>query len=59
MKGQEIMANALTTGANPLEASPFAVSWQKLLMWIFIITDGLLFAVVVIGFSVQLLLESG
>ena len=24
--------------------SPFAVSWQKLMMWIFIITDGLLFA---------------
>lgn len=24
--------------------APFAVSWQKLMMWIFIITDGLLFA---------------
>jgi cytochrome c oxidase subunit 3 len=26
------------------QTSPFAVSWQKLMMWIFIITDGLLFA---------------
>ena len=38
------MADALTTGANPEQASPFAVGWQKLMMWIFIVTDGLLFA---------------
>ncbi len=25
-------------------SSPFSVSWQKLMMWIFIVTDGLLFA---------------
>ncbi|MFQ5662604.1 MAG: cytochrome c oxidase subunit 3 [Terriglobia bacterium] len=25
-------------------ASPFAVSWQKLMMWVFIVTDALLFA---------------
>ncbi|MDA2934606.1 cytochrome c oxidase subunit 3 [Acidobacteria bacterium AH-259-D05] len=35
-----------STEQSPLgvTASPFAVSWQKLMMWIFIITDGLLFA---------------
>ena len=38
------MADAITTGASQEEASPFAVSWQKLMMWIFIVTDGLLFA---------------
>ena len=38
------------TGAQALDASwgggtsPFNVSWQKLMMWIFIITDALLFA---------------
>ncbi len=38
------MADAITTGTSPQETSPFAVDWQKLMMWIFIITDGLLFA---------------
>jgi len=30
--------------ASETQASPFAVSWQKLMMWIFIVGDGLLFA---------------
>ncbi len=29
---------------GPERPAPYAVSWQKLMMWIFIITDGLLFA---------------
>jgi cytochrome c oxidase subunit 3 len=39
----EAVANdvALSTGA---EASPFGASWAKLMMWVFIVTDGLLFA---------------
>ena len=38
------MADAITTGASQEQVSPFAVGWQKLMMWIFIVTDGLLFA---------------
>ncbi len=41
------MANAIegTPSPSPAEPlSPLAVSWQKLMMWCFIITDGLLFA---------------
>lgn len=33
------------------EASPFAVSWQKVMMWLFIITDGLLFAGLLVGYG--------
>lgn len=32
--------------------SPFDVSWQKLMMWIFIITDALLFAGLLVGYGV-------
>lgn len=31
--------------------SPFAVSWQKLMMWLFIITDALLFAGLLSGYG--------
>lgn len=31
--------------------SPFGVSWRKLMMWIFIITDGLLFAGLLAGYG--------
>lgn len=31
--------------------SPFAVSWNKLMMWLFIITDGLLFAGFLAGYG--------
>jgi cytochrome c oxidase subunit 3 len=31
---------------------PFDVSWQKLMMWIFIITDALLFAGLLVGYGV-------
>ena len=31
--------------------SPFAVSWRKLMMWLFIITDGLLFAGLLAGYG--------
>ena len=34
-------------------ASPFATSWQKLMMWIFIVTDGLLFAGLLVGYGVM------
>jgi cytochrome c oxidase subunit 3 len=34
-------------------ASPFAVSWQKLMMWIFIVTDALLFAGLLVGYGVM------
>jgi len=33
-------------------ASPFGVSWQKLMMWIFIVTDALLFAGLLVGYGV-------
>ncbi len=32
-------------------SSPFAVSWNKLMMWVFIITDGLLFAGFLAGYG--------
>lgn len=31
--------------------SPFAVSWQKLMMWVFIVTDALLFAGLLVGYA--------
>jgi cytochrome c oxidase subunit 3 len=33
------------------EASPFGANWQKLMMWIFIVTDGLLFAGLLAGYG--------
>jgi cytochrome c oxidase subunit III len=33
--------------------SPFAVSWQKLMMWIFIVTDALLFAGLLVAYGVM------
>jgi cytochrome c oxidase subunit 3 len=33
-------------------ASPFGVTWQKLMMWIFIVTDALLFAGLLVGYGV-------
>lgn len=33
------------------ETSPFAASWQKVMMWLFIITDGLLFAGLLAGYG--------
>ncbi|MFQ5776903.1 MAG: cytochrome c oxidase subunit 3 [Terriglobia bacterium] len=33
------------------ESSPFAVSWQKLMMWVFIVTDALLFAGLLAGYG--------
>ena len=38
--------NTLGTTASPWSGgvAPFGVSWQKLMMWAFIVTDGLLFA---------------
>jgi cytochrome c oxidase subunit 3 len=33
-------------------ASPFGVPWQKLMMWIFIVTDALLFAGLLVGYGV-------
>ena len=35
----EVPGSALVSGATP-----FAASWQKLMMWVFIVTDALLFA---------------
>ena len=32
--------------------APFATTWQKLMMWIFIITDGLLFGGLLVGYGV-------
>ncbi len=34
------------------DGSPFAVSWQKLMMWIFIVSDALLFAGLLTGYGV-------
>jgi len=47
-----------TSAAQAIESSwsggvaPFATSWQKLMMWIFIITDGLLFGGLLVGYGV-------
>ena len=41
----------LTTVPESCVASPFAVSWQKLMLWIFIVTDGLLFAGFLAGYG--------
>lgn len=43
----EAMSAAWTGGV-----SPFAVSWQKLMMWIFIVTDALLFAGLLVAYGV-------
>ena len=40
-EARTIDATKLTSGGS---VSPFAVSWQKLMMWVFIVTDALLFA---------------
>lgn len=32
-------------------SSPFAVSWRKLMLWLFIVTDGLLFAGLLAGYG--------
>lgn len=42
-------AGAAWTGG----VSPFAISWQKLMMWIFIITDALLFAGLLVSYGVM------
>src|SRR3990172_13354306 len=41
----------LTNVPESCVASPFAVSWQKLILWIFIVTDGLLFAGFLAGYG--------
>ena len=38
-------------GAQEVEESPLGVSWQKLMMWIFIVSDGLLFAGLLSGYA--------
>ncbi|MCS7311814.1 MAG: cytochrome c oxidase subunit 3 [Acidobacteria bacterium] len=43
----EMVPESLWSGG----VSPFGVSWQKLMMWIFIITDGLLFAGLLAGYG--------
>jgi cytochrome c oxidase subunit 3 len=43
----QAMSTAWTGGV-----SPFAVSWQKLMMWIFIVTDALLFAGLLVAYGV-------
>ena len=41
----------LTTVQESSVPSPFAVSWQKLMLWIFIVTDALLFAGFLAGYG--------
>jgi cytochrome c oxidase subunit 3 len=51
------MTDAASTHVAPLEASwgggvsPFGASWQKTMMWIFIVTDGLLFSGLLSGYG--------
>ncbi|HLE69100.1 MAG TPA: cytochrome oxidase subunit III, partial [Vicinamibacteria bacterium] len=48
------MSNTAAAMTSPLTgtASPFGVAWQKLMMWIFIVTDALLFAGLLVGYGV-------
>ncbi len=48
------MSNTAAAMTSPWTgtASPFGVSWQKLMMWIFIITDALLFAGLLVAYGV-------
>jgi len=39
------------TATDQVESSPAGVSWQKLMMWIFIVSDGLLFAGLLCGYG--------
>jgi cytochrome c oxidase subunit 3 len=47
-----------TAASQAMESSwgggtePFAIGWQKLMMWIFIVTDALLFAGLLVGYGV-------
>jgi cytochrome c oxidase subunit 3 len=45
-------ASAQTMSAAPMTGTAFGVSWQKLMMWIFIVTDALLFAGLLVGYGV-------
>ena len=47
------MSNTAAAMTSPWTgtASPFGVSWQKLMMWIFIITDALLFSGLLCGYG--------
>ena len=48
------MSQAVTAHAadvSNVESPPLGVSWQKLMMWIFIVSDGLLFAGLLCGYA--------
>ena len=47
------MSNSAAATASPWTgtASPFGVPWQKLMMWIFIVTDALLFAGLLVAYG--------
>jgi cytochrome c oxidase subunit 3 len=49
------MSEASVSHRGPLawtgEGSPLGVSWQKVMMWLFIVTDGLLFAGLLAGYG--------
>ncbi|MBI4456279.1 MAG: cytochrome c oxidase subunit 3 [Acidobacteria bacterium] len=47
----EATENVAPLGWSSETSSPFAVSWNKLMMWVFIITDGLLFAGFLAGYG--------
>ena len=48
------MSNSAAATASPWTGtvSPFGVPWQKLMMWIFIVTDALLFAGLLVAYGV-------
>lgn len=47
---QSHSASVIDTALD-VSVSPFEVPWQKLMMWVFIITDGLLFAGLLAGYG--------
>jgi cytochrome c oxidase subunit III len=47
-----ILLDANTAEMSPTASLPLGASWQKLMMWIFIVSDGLLFLTMLVGYGV-------
>jgi cytochrome c oxidase subunit III len=47
-----ILLDASAAEMSPAASLPLGASWQKLMMWIFIVSDGLLFLTMLVGYGV-------
>jgi cytochrome c oxidase subunit III len=48
----QLLFHADTLEIPPADRLPLGASWQKLMMWIFIVSDGLLFLTMLVGYGV-------